>query len=89
MVHCQSLGEKSWEIKGSNQQMAAMMLMLINLTIHSFHPGFLRPHDFSQLGYFCVNFTSFCTLYGPKTMQPMADFEVFVSSFQYRHDDDY
>jgi len=29
-VALKSLGEKSWEIKGGGQEMAAMMLMLIN-----------------------------------------------------------
>ena len=66
------LGEKSCEIKGGGQEMAAMMLMLkffnngcvVSINIIAaiswpppffFHPGFLRPHHFSQLGCFCVD----------------------------------
>ena len=41
-----SLGGKSYGIKGGSHKMTAMMLTIINLTMHNFHPGFLKVASF-------------------------------------------
>jgi len=51
-------GENSWEIKGGGQEMAAMMLMLINfnnqppLISKLFLPSLFKLHHFFELGCF-------------------------------------
>ena len=68
-----SLGEKSCEIKGGGQEMAAMMLMLKMFSNGCVHPGFLRLHHFFAAWLFLCGFHFFLYFIRPQN-QPMADF---------------